>query len=727
MDFLRLEKHKDGVVFAIIDNPGDRVNTLSETVLSEIESVLDEVGTDHLAKALVFISAKKDSFIAGADIKTFDKVSEPGQAMEMLTRIHALFDRISNLQYPSIAAINGACLGGGLELALACHFRIATDSEKTVLGLPEVKLGIVPAAGGTVRLTRTAGIRKALPLMLTGKTLSAGEAAALGIVDIVVYPENLLDTVKRCVPFLRKKFPRKVAYPAMFSLDRLLNRVPPARKIYFQAVRRQVAKQGHGLYQAPFRLIDCVEAGIAGTMSDGFKAETDAFGPLVVSPQSLSLRHLFFARTELKKRRYGAVPRQVDLLGVIGSGFMGTGIAAVSARNGYRVAIKDVSQQKLSKSLKKIWESLDRRVRSSRLRPVQRDKLFSLVVPALDYRNLARADLVIEAVFEDLAAKQQVLREVESFTSVESIFASNTSAIPISRIAQASVRPENVIGMHYFSPVQKMPLLEVVVTQQCADWVLATAVSVGRKQGKTVIVVKDGPGFYTTRILMPFVIEGVKLIAEGVAVEQVDAAIVGFGFPVGPLRLLDEVGIDVAAHVELELRDFFAPRDLGAPPALEAMLKAGYAGKKKGAGFYDYKPRLTDRLRLGGFETSRPVNSRIYDLFHEGGRRGINLPHKEDISFSQIQKRLVYLMLNEAALCLQEGTISSPEDGDIGAVFGLGFPPFLGGPFRHLDSEGIGPIVSEMEKLSSTYGPRFEPAPILLHMARHEEKFYGRD
>jgi 3-hydroxyacyl-CoA dehydrogenase/enoyl-CoA hydratase/3-hydroxybutyryl-CoA epimerase len=719
MDFLRLQKHEDGVVFALIDNPGERVNMLSEPVISDIESVLDEVGTDHFAKALVFISAKKDSFIAGADIRGFDKVSEPGQAMEMLTRVHALLDRISNLHYPSIAAINGACLGGGLELALACHFRIATDSVKTILGLPEVKLGILPAAGGTVRLTRTAGIRKALPLMLTGRNLSAREAGELGIVDIVVHPEDLLNTVKRCVPYLRKRFPRKVAYPALFSLDRLLKTVSPARKVYFQAVRRQVVKQGHGLYQAPFRLIDCVEAGIAGTMSDGFKAEIDAFGPLVVSPQSRSLRHLFLARTGLKKKHYGAVPRQVSLLGVAGSGFMGTGIAAVSARSGYKVVIKDVSQQKLSESLKSIWESLDRRVGSSRLRPVQRDKLFSLVVPALDYHNLARADLVIEAVFEDLAAKQQVLREVESFTSAESIFASNTSAIPISRIAQASVRPENVVGMHYFSPVQKMPLLEVAATQHCADWVLATAVSVGRRQGKTVIVVKDGPGFYTTRILMPFTTEAVKLIGEGAAIGDVDAAIREFGFPVGPLRLLDEVGIDVAAHVELELREFFADRDLGAPPALESMLKSGYEGKKKGAGFYDYKPRLIDRLRIAGFETSVPVNSRIYDFFDGGGRK--------NISFSLIRRRLVYLMINEAALCLQQGTISSPEDGDIGAVFGLGFPPFLGGPFRYLDSEGIGRIVSEMENLSSTYGPRFEPAPILLHMAKHEEKFYGQD
>ncbi len=339
MDFVRLEENEDGILLAFIDNPYERVNTLSEPVISGIEGVLDEVETDHFAKALVFISGKKDNFVAGADIRDFDKMREPGQAREMLTRVHALFDRISNLNYPSVAAINGACLGGGLELALACHFRIATDSDKTILGLPEVKLGIVPAAGATVRLTRIAGIRRALPLMLTGKTLSAGEARDLGMVDMVVYPEGLPDTAKRCVPFLRKKFPRKVSYPALFSLDWLLKTVPPARKIFFDAARGRVARQSSEHYPAPFRLIDCVEAGIAGTMSDGFKAELEAFGPLAVSPESQSLRHLFFARTGLKNRHYGAEPKVVGLLGVVGSGFMGTGIAAVSARSGYRVAI----------------------------------------------------------------------------------------------------------------------------------------------------------------------------------------------------------------------------------------------------------------------------------------------------------------------------------------------------------------------------------------------------
>ena len=717
MDFFNLERHEDGILFAFIGNPREKLNTLSAPMIPELENLLDEAEGDRLAKALVFISAKPDNFIVGADIKTFDDVTEPGGITEVITRIQALFTRIANLPFPAIAAINGPCLGGGLELALACHFRIATDSGNTVLGLPEIKLGLFPAAGGTQRLTRLAGVQKALPLMLTGKALTPAQAKALRIVDLVVFPGDLPATVKRSIPFLSKRFPRKHSYPPVFSFDRLLRAAPPLRNLYFDTARRRVTRRTGQNYPAPFRLIDCVAAGIAGTMSDGFKAEAESFGPLVLSQQSRSLRHLFFAQTGLKKKDYGARAKPVDVIGVIGSGFMGTGIAAVSAENGYRVALHDVSRENLSKSLHQIWSYLDKRNRRQKRNPVQRDRLYSNVAPALDYGQLARTGLVIEAVFEDLHVKQDVLREMEKIVTPECIFASNTSAIPISHIAAASTRPENVIGMHYFSPVAKMPLLEIVVPEKCADWVVSTAVSVGRRQGKTVIVVKDGPGFYTTRILMPFTLEAIKLLEEGARIEDVDGAVQAFGFPVGPLKLLDEVGIDVAAHVARELDDFFAHRLSRSPEVLDVMIKAGHGGKKKGAGFYSYKPGLLERI-IPEHDRPRVADPRVYGFFGGGPRR--------HVEHSLIQKRLLFLLINEAALCLQEGAISSPEDGDAGAVFGLGFPPFLGGPFHHLDSFGIGRFVSEMEDFAARFGPRFVPAPILVRMAEHEERFYAR-
>jgi 3-hydroxyacyl-CoA dehydrogenase / enoyl-CoA hydratase / 3-hydroxybutyryl-CoA epimerase len=716
MSFFKLERHEDGILFAFIDNPDNRINMLSESMLLELESLLAEVEVDHFAKALVFISSKEDNFIVGADIREFDRMVEPAQTTEVIDHLHALFNRVSNLPFPAIAAINGPCLGGGLEFALACHFRIATDSPKTVFGLPEVKLGLLPAGGGTQRLTRLIGVSRALPLMLTGRSLSASQAKALKIVDLVVFPHDLPNVVKKSLPFLRKKFPRRLVYPRFPSLDWLLEKVSPARKLYFKIVRWQVGKKTGGHYPAQFSLIECVEAGISGTISDGFRAEAEKFGPLILSPQSKTLRKLFFIQTGSKKVTFDGQAKPAGTLGILGSGFMGSGIAIVSAQHGYRVVLKDVSRENLTKSLHGIWQHFDRRVRAKHKNPVERDRVFSMVAPTLDYRYLARADLVIEAVFEDITLKQQVLKEVEEYISPECIFASNTSAIPIGRIASISKRPENVIGMHYFSPVPKMPLLEIIVHDRCADWVLATAVAVGRKQGKTVIVVKDGPGFYTTRILIPFILEGIKLVEEGTPVEEVDGAIRRFGFPVGPLKLLDEVGIDVAGHIAHELEGFFGERGLQVPSALDEILERGFVGKKQGMGFYDYGHRLADRLRFPGFEPHRPVNAKIYSFFRGRPKEHIEVPGAE--------KRPVFLMINEAALCLQEGIISSPGDGDLGAVFGLGFPPFLGGPFRYLDSIGLGTAVVEMEKLASQFGARFKPAPILVEMAGKEERFY---
>jgi 3-hydroxyacyl-CoA dehydrogenase/enoyl-CoA hydratase/3-hydroxybutyryl-CoA epimerase len=718
MAFFNLERHENTILFVFIDNPDNPVNMLSEQMLSELDGILAEIEVDHFAKAVVFLSSKEDNFIVGADIREFDRMTEPDRTADVIGRLHAIFNRISNLPFPAVAAINGPCLGGGLELALACHFRIATDSNRTVLGLPEVKLGLLPAGGGTQRLMRLIGVARALPLMLTGRTIDANQAKALGIVDFVVFPHDLLHTAKRSIPFLRKRFPRKLSYPSFPTLDWLLKAVPTARKLYFKMLRRRVENQSGGHYPALSSMIDCIETGIAGTISDGFKAEAEKFGPLILSPQSNVLRKFFFLQSALKRKNFGNVGRPAAIIGILGSGFMGAGIATVSASNGYRVILKDVSQENLTNSLRGIWKDFDKRVRSRKHSPVERDKMFSLITPTLDYHSLARADMVIEAVFEDIGLKQRILQEAEEYISPDCIFASNTSAIPISRIASGSKHPENVIGMHYFSPVPKMPLLEIAVHDRCADWVLATAVSVGRKQGKTVIVVKDGPGFYTTRTLIPFILEGIRLIGEGASIQGIDTAIRRFGFPVGPFKLLDEVGIDVAVHIAGELEEFLGTRGFEVPSVLGRILQIGFLGKKSGIGFYNYTPRLSQRLHFPGFEPVRPVNRKIYSLLDGSSR-------KKQFETHETASRPVFLFLNEAALCLQESVISSPEDGDAGAVLGLGFPPFLGGPFRYLDSIGISKAVVQMEDLTFRIGRRFRPAPILVEMAKKEERFYN--
>lgn len=715
MQFLKEQEFEDGVRFVILDNPSDRVNTLTSRMFSELEGILDTVESDGSTSALVFMSAKEDNFIVGADIREFENITNIEQSSQLIGRLHSIFNRIAALPFPVIAAIHGPCMGGGLEFALACHFRIATDWPKTILALPEVRLGLFPAAGGTQRLPRLIGVRKALPLMLTGQAVDARRAKALGLVDLVAFPGDFTNSVLRSIPLLKKRFSAKTRERSTLSLDRLLGTVSAARKAFFRSVRRRIQKQTGGNYPAPFRLVDCVEAGLAGSLADGLRCEAEGFGPLVVSAESKAMRSLFFMQNSLKKKQFGS-PAPVQNIGILGSGLMGSGIAIVSAAKGYRVTIKDIARENLTKALGGIWKHFDSQARKKRTNPVQRDKHYSLVTPALDYRALARADLVIEAVFEDIDLKHRVIKEVEEHIGPKCIFASNTSAIPISRIAEASKRPENVIGMHYFSPVPKMPLLEIIVTEHCADWVLATAVAVGRRQGKTVIVVKDGPGFYTTRVLMPFMIEAIRLIQEGAKIRKVDDAIRDFGFPVGPFKLMDEVGIDVSAHIAHGLGEFFSERGIAAPPVLDSFLTSGFSGRKSGIGFYDYSPGYLGKLKVPGFNPPRPENSGIYKLVGSGGR--------DKIDPSEMQKRLVYLMVNEAALCLQEGIISGPEEGDIGAVFGIGFPPFRGGPFRYLDAAGISRVVSDMESYAARLGPRFEPAPILVHMAEHEDKFY---
>lgn len=718
MDYLSLELLEDGIAAVRFFDKQDRMNKLSPESMSEFDSALQDIEKDSALKGVVVISDKEDNFIVGADLKELAAVDRPGIALERIRSVHALFERMEKLPIPLLAAINGACLGGGLELALACHYRIATDHPKTVLGLPEVKLGLIPAAGGTQRLMRLTGVGRALPLMLEGRTMNPAQAKAFGVIDMVVYPYELLTTAKKCLPYLAKRTPRGKKYPRFRSLDWLLVHSAPARKFFFHIARTNVQEKTQGNYPAPLRLIECVEAGISGGMAAGSAAEEKAFDDLVLSPESKELRRLFFATTALKKNPLAPKAKDVKRLGVLGSGHMGSGIASVSAKAGIPVVLKDVSWSNLGAGLKKVWTYLEARAKRLRQNPVERDKSYSRIVPALDYSQyFASLDLVIEAVFEDLSVKHEVLGEFEKYSAPECIFATNTSAIPVRRIAQASARPGNVIGMHYFSPVPSMPLLEIVVTPETEEWVTATAIDLGRRQGKTAIVIKDGPGFYTSRILSTLIHEALALLHEGATIERVDRVMRKFGFPVGPLKLLDEVGLDVAAHASEELSSLLSERGFSPPDVLKSLLEAGYLGRKNGQGFYRYSLNWWEKApHLPGARPPRPVNEKIYRFF--GGRA------RKEVEDSSIQERLVLIMANEAVLCLQESILSSASDGDVGAVLGLGFPPFLGGPFRYLEKFGIGAARKRLDELASEVGKRFKPARLLVDMAERGEVFY---
>jgi 3-hydroxyacyl-CoA dehydrogenase/enoyl-CoA hydratase/3-hydroxybutyryl-CoA epimerase len=705
MPYGQIEKD-NGVAVVWLDQPGEKVNTISIDLVDTFTAILDSLEKDETVKGIVLISRKPDNFIAGADIEKFKDTKSPEEA-EMLSRQgHILLNRVAAFPKPIVAALHGATLGGGLEVALACHYRIASDDPKTVLALPEVKLGLLPGGGGTQRLPRLVGLQTALDMILTGKNVYPRQAKKMGLVDDLIHPYGLLQAAKKAVLDLADHPPeRKKKQP---FVAKLLESNPLSRSIVYKKAAELVQRQTWGNYPAPFKIIECVKAGLEKGLEAGIEAETKKFGELMVSPQSRELVQIFLSMTAMKKNPMKEQVRPVNKIGILGAGLMGSGIAQVSAANGMGVLLKDITYEAVGKGEKAIWQELDGKVKKKALSRFERDVTLSRITGTVDYRGFEKADLIIEAVFEDLDIKRKILAETEANTKEEAIFASNTSSLPIGSIAAASQRPEQIIGMHYFSPVPKMPLLEIIVTEKTADWVRATALDVGIRQGKTVIVVNDGPGFYTTRILAPLLNEALEILNEGGDIEEIDRAMRQFGYPVGPIALIDEVGIDVGAHVSRVLGPLFTARGVASSRVMENLFTAGYKGRKNNRGFYLYGDPASKK--------KKEVNKEIYTFF--GG------PNRKKFDTIEVQNRLSLVMVNEATLCLQEGILQAPRDGDIGAVFGLGFPPFLGGPFRYIDSLGFPKVLSLMEQLAERHGPRFSPAQILRDQEAKNQKFY---
>ena len=701
MNALHRELLDDGVLVVTLDVPGEKVNTLSRALMNELDVALGEIESSMGVTAVVLRSGKPEGFIAGADIRDFGTIRSALEAETLSRGGQAILNRLEALPFPVVAAIHGAALGGGLEVALACRYRIATDDPKTVLGQPEVQLGLIPGAGGTQRLPRLVGLPSGLDLVVTGRSLKAGRALKAGVVDEVVPVPVLLSAARRAALALAVGTlqPKRRGITLQ---DRLL------RPIIFRKARASVMEKTHGHYPAPLRAIDAIEKGTGRSLEEGLKIEARHFGELAVSDVSRALVSVFFATQEIKKDAgypEGTDAREVEKLGVMGGGLMGAGIAGSAVEAGALVRLKDASREALGRALRHAREGFDERRRRGSLTRLDVQRRMDRLSVTTDDTGFGQADLVIEAVFEDLDVKRQVLAEVEARTAEDCVFASNTSSLPIGEIALGSRRPARVLGMHFFSPVEKMPLLEVVVTPHTDAWATATAVTFGRRLGKNVIVVRDGPGFYTTRALAPYLNEACRVVEEGAAVEDVDRALVDFGFPVGPLTLLDEVGIDVGAKVSKILHHAFGER-LAPPESMVRVIDDGRLGRKNGRGFYRYE---------GG--QKKGVDASIYALQPGGAAR-------RTMDAREIQDRLVFAFLNEAVLCLQEGILRSARDGDVGAIFGLGFPPFLGGPFRYLDHLGARFATSVLETLASRHGERFRPASLLQDMARDERSFH---
>jgi len=702
---------RDGIAVVTLDVPNAPVNTFARSVRDEFTALIERLDRDESIRAAVIRSGKPDVWVAGADIEEFLGIETSSQAEALSRDGHALLDRLEKLKTPVVAAINGACLGGGLEAALACAYRIGTETPKTVFGLPEVQLGLIPGGGGTQRLPRLVGLEAGLDMILTGRNIRARKALQMGLIHELVHPAILDDiAIERAKALADGVLKRGMVGGPHGARRMLLDENRVGRALVFRQARERILARTRGHYPAPLAALDVVATGYAHGTERGYREEARLFGELAVSEVSRQLVFLFFATSALKKDpgvpEPAPPPKPIQKLGILGAGFMGAGIASIAAQQGTLIRLKDADPGRVGKGLAAAREVLRDRLTKKQITRQQLDDYMTLIGGTTDYSGFRNVDLVIEAVFEDLGVKQAVLQETEAVTRADAIFASNTSTIPIAQLASVSSRPSQVIGMHFFSPVPKMPLLEVIVTPQTSREVTATVVGYGKALGKTVIVVNDAPGFFANRILAPYINEAGILLDEGVAIDTIDRALVEFGFPVGPITLIDEVGLDIAGKSGAIMLEAFGNR-MAPSQSLVRIVAAGRTGRKGKKGFYRYD------------ETGkkRGVDPSVYELLPTGQRR-------TEIPSDEIQRRCVLAMVNEAARCLQDGILRSSRDGDVGAVFGIGFPPFRGGPFRYVDSLGTERVVRALEGLNADRAPRFAPAQLLIEMARSGRRFY---
>jgi 3-hydroxyacyl-CoA dehydrogenase/enoyl-CoA hydratase/3-hydroxybutyryl-CoA epimerase len=703
MDGIKTQILDHGVVKITFDDPVRPVNTMTPDLLREFQEKVLPLTVDDAVRGMVFTSAKPNTFLAGADIKLFLEADDPDLVCEVDGAYSRMLTRLSRGNKPLVAAVHGAALGGGLEVVLACHYIVASDHPATVLGLPEVQLGILPAAGGTQRLPERVGLIKSLDMMLTGRRIRAGRALRWGLVDEVIEPEGLLHTALERVRDLMDGRPTKFS-PKRSVVERMI-RLPVAREFFFNRVRQKVLKNTRGHYPGPLKIVECVQLGLKKGEDEGMEREISHIGPLLVTPQSRNLMWLFLATQEMK-----AVPlraaRTLKRVCIIGAGSTGTGIASVSLGS-CSVSVHDRSREALKGCGDSIATGLEKQVKSEAITPKTLEERRARFSRTREMGDLSGADMVVEAASMDPHLKGKIIAEIEERVTPETVIATHTAFPPVSRIAADARHGERVVGLHYFSPVHKTPLVELIVPEGAADWALHTAHALAHAQGKTVIRVKDTPGFYTTRILCRYLLEALMLLGEGNDITQIDEAMEDFGYAAGPFALMDVMGLDTVDRAMRFMCDALKERFTGSLEPTGRLVAAELLGRKNGRGFYVY-PK--------GKKGKQKPNRGIYRYLPETGQ-GI----KDDRG---IQERLVLSMVNEAAFCLEAGVIASPRDGDVGAVLGCGFPPFLGGPFHYGDSLGMEPLVNRLENLAEQFGAHFGPAGILGHMAQKGRRFF---
>lgn len=642
----RVDVDHDGIAWLVFDSPKASANVWNEETLREFNHHLEALQHDTRVRALVLRSGKDRIFVAGADLKAIRRMPH-ARVNDLIWLGQAVFDRLARLKIPKIAAIHGACLGGGFEVTLACDWRIASDHESTKIGLPETQLGILPAWGGSTRLPRLIGVSKALDLITSGKVLSASAAKHAGLVSYVVAPENLEKLARRLV---REKRPEP-----HFHAENLFSRL-----IGHFAKKKAMAKT-RGLYPAIPKAIDVVTHAVHGDIEDGLKLERDAVAELIQSRDTARLIDLFFKREDANKRPpVSGTPIPIHDAVVIGAGVMGSGIAHTLASRGIRVLMTDVASDSLARGLERIRGLVSEATRRRLVTKVQGRDTLDRIATTTEKVPLTRHHLLIEAATESMDLKKKIFADLAARVSSDTILATNTSALSVAELAKSVPHPERVIGLHFFNPVHRMPLVEIITLPETSADVLATAITFVQKIGKTPVVVKDSPGFLVNRILVPYLMEAVRLLESGIPVKDIDDAMLEFGMPMGPMRLLDEIGLDVASHVAKTLAEAFPDR-FPKSDTLDKLVAEGHLGKKTGRGFYQYA-----NGREIAFTAAPPM------------------PQHESI-----QTRLALLISQEAMKCLKEGIARSADDIDLAMVLGTGYPPFRGGPITFARDTGI--------------------------------------
>ncbi|MGE0269516.1 MAG: 3-hydroxyacyl-CoA dehydrogenase NAD-binding domain-containing protein [Candidatus Omnitrophota bacterium] len=704
-------REQNGIGYIEFDQPDSKVNILNMETIGKLDQIITDLAGITVLKAVVFLSKKKNVFIAGADIKEIEKITEIQDGQNKAKTGQDLFNKIEDLKTPTIALIDGVALGGGCELALACLYRVATFNEKVSIGLPEVNLGFVPGFGGTYRLPRIVGLSEGLKLILTAKPVDAQKALKIGLVDRLFPNAGLEEHLQAFIGQVIDKKIKKKRYqpPKKKGIIRLLEGFRPFHKIIFNQSRKTVMSMSKGFYPAPLKALDVVSKNFYCGRNRGLQIEREGFGDLAVTDISKNLVHVFYLMEKYKKLSLEGAeeirPHEIRHCSVVGAGIMGGGIAQLLSSRDMWVRMKDINHEALAQGLKAASRIYYKAVQTRKLSKAQANLKMAHITTTLDYSGFKHSGIVIEAVVEKMEVKKKVFQEMSAAAHDRAVLATNTSALSVTEMAKETSDPSRVIGLHFFNPVHRMPLVEIITTDLTSKETIATTLNFAKKLGKTPILVKDSRGFIVNRILLVYMAEAGRILEETGDMQRIDKIMTDFGMPMGPFILSDEVGLDVGLKVMRILEESFGGR-FKAVDAFEKLFEKGLLGKKTNKGFYLH----------GRHPTPNPDVEKLFDQ-----------KQFQSVSDPVIEKRLVYLMINEAARCLEEKIVPEPHAVDVGMIFGTGFPPFRGGLLNYADKIGIGEIADELCRFRDQYkSERFSPCRYLSELKQNNQTFYNR-